>query len=181
MRYLLFIILLVTFSCSQTETKEQKDELTTPISTSSGYQYDSLYFDYPNDWELAENIDVSGSNLITIKPKDSLQSGVISVVVFKAELPKLNTLLSMKGSVYLSLDIDTDAITEDEAREISYQNTTAVFQAYQVNLNELKLEGQFIVFNKSGRCYILFFQSKAVDKQRNSQIFDAFEKSLEIR
>lgn len=181
MRYLVFFLLGFSLACStQTEQDTSKvDEA--PTTLTATYQYDSLSFTYPQSWKLTENKEEGGANLISIKSTDSLSGAVISIAVFQAELPKLNTLLSMKGSVYLNLDVASEAIEEGEAKEITYQESAALFQTYTANLATSKKIGQFIVMNKSGRCYVLFFQYNEAEKSRIEPVLDAFEQQLVIR
>ena len=176
MRYLTPILLLIVFiACQQKAPEESYFENPSVIESETLTAY------YPTNWEIAENSEDEGSKVITLKPKDSLSSSVMSIVVLKAELPLVNTLTSMKGNVYLTLDVNIDAIEEDEAIDTTYQDVPALFQTYQVQKDEKEVQGQFVTLNKSGRCYVIFFQSANKALAFHKESFKFFLEKLEVR
>lgn len=179
MKYIAFLcVLLIGIACQEQNDTQKKTD--SSIDQNQFLEIDSLRAPYPTDWKIDQDINDAGSRLITIRPKDTLNTGVIGIVIFKAELPLLQTLMSMKGNVYLMLNVETEAIKEEEAGTSMYQGVEAVLQKYQVDLGDSNIEGQFTVFNKSGKCYVLFYQTKNKDKQTNNQVFTMFEQGLAI-
>ncbi|MGB0524407.1 MAG: hypothetical protein ACPGJS_15660 [Flammeovirgaceae bacterium] len=182
MRYLFLCVFIIGLSsCEKQENTDVVKSDVVEEEKDLKYEFDSLTLYYPADWALAESIDDAGSNLVTINPTDSLSSGRMSVAIFQAALPQLNTLLSIKGSVYLNLDVDPEAIQESEAGEITYQGVPALYQSYSARSETRTVDGQFIILNKSEHCYVIYFQTNQADSQINRKVFETFERNLLIR
>jgi len=125
----------------------------------------------------------SGGNesLISWKPMQDSTTGFFSIVTFNAELPREIALRIMKGSVYEVFEVSEEEFQESEMAEITYQQVPASQQKFQVNKADTQTEGQFIIFNKSGRCYVVFSQTTAEAKLQHQQAFEIFERYLEVQ
>lgn len=177
---LIYLLLLfpLLFACQEKKQTQIQTEVAAEKVT---FTLDSnLIASYPSNWQLKEHLQEGTHEMAVWKPQKTTQSGVFIITLSQNIMTEDMILRVIKSDVYENLGIQDSSFQESEMAEITYKGTKAIEQHYQTNTDSGEVEGQFIVFNKQEKSYIIYRQGKTKDKLVNQKAFQLFDDHLKI-
>lgn len=176
MRLLFFLFTIsLFFSCSDSAIKDVKNGVR--LQT---YQVDSLEVHYPENWKITKQLKDADNSLTSWQPIANATAGLFTIAVSKTTIDKEVALRILKSDVYESLEVQDSSFQESDMEPITFQQVEAVRQNYQASTANGPIEGQFTVLNKSGNCYIIYWQTQEKEKKDHLKAFQVFEEQLKI-